>query len=448
MMTQTLLYFLIGLMAALLAAMVVLLRKKIASGPQQGTEDLNRRLEELLSAKSSAEGRARALEEQLSALASETASKEILIQDLKSKVSRMEAEATSLVQKLNEQKEELAAMQERFRIEFKNLAGEILEEKTRKFTEQNQSGLEAILKPLGEKIREFEKKVEETYNKESNQRFSLEKEIKNLASLNQQISEDARNLTTALRYDSKKQGNWGELVLEKVLESSGLVKGQEYIREFVTKSGEGDVYRPDVVVNLPDNKHIIIDAKVSLVAYNDFVNAESPEERDKALRLHLLSLRNHVKMLSEKNYPGLAGFDTPDYVLLFVPIESSFSVAIQNDVELFHFAWERNVVIVSPTTLLATLRTVAAIWKHEKQELNVQEIAKKSGELYDKFVSFLDDLSDVGRKLESTRQSFDGAMNKLSTGKGNLVRRVEIIRELGAKSSKEIPKNLLDKADE
>ena len=212
--------------------------------------------------------------------------------------------------------------------------------------------------------------------------------------------------------------------------------------------GDGDVYRPDVIVNLPDNKHIIIDSKVSLTAYNDFVNAEDQGDRDKFLKLHLLSIRNHIKLLSEKNYPNLVGFDTPDYVLLFLPIESSFSVAIQNDLELFNFAWERNVVIVSPTTLLATLRTVASIWKHEKQELNAQEIARMSGDLYDKFVGFLEDLQDIGNKIDSVKKSYDQSLNKLSTGKGNLISRAEKIREMGAKANKQLPRAFLDKAEE
>lgn len=350
-------------------------------------------------------------------------------------------------EKLQEQKSEIENLQEKFRIEFKNLANEILEEKSQKFTEQNRVNLSEILKPLGDKLREFEKKVDDTYDKESKERFSLVKEIGKLADLNQKISQDAQNLTTALKSDSKKQGNWGELVLERVLESSGLVKGQEYLREVATKSESGD-YRPDVIVKLPDNKHIIIDAKVSLVAYNEFVNSEDQLDKDRFLKLHVTSIKNHVKLLGEKSYHNLDSFDTPDYVLLFIPIESSFSAALQADYELFNFAWERNVVIVSPTTLLATLRTVASIWKHEKQEMNAKEIARQGGDLYEKFVSFLSDLEDIGTKLSATQKSFDNSMNKLSTGKGNLIRRAEKLKELGLKPAKSIPRQLTDKAEE
>jgi DNA recombination protein RmuC len=379
-------------------------------------------------------------------LESELKEKDNKIVELTGNLSTALANLSNVSSKLQDQKNELDQIQEKFRVEFKNLANEILEEKSIRFTEQNKTNLNEILKPLGEKIKEFEKKVDDTYDKESKERFSLAKEIVKLADLNQKISQDAQNLTIALKSDSKKQGNWGELVLERVLEGSGLVKGQEYIREFATKTEQGD-YRPDVIVNLPDNKHIIIDAKVSLVAYNEFVNADIPEEREKFLKAHLTSIKNHIKILGDKNYQKIETFDTPDYVLLFIPIESSFSVALQADYDLFHYAWERNVVIVSPTTLLATLRTVASIWKHEKQEMNVKEIARQSGELYDKFVGFLEDLLDIGNKIAATQKSFDASINKLSTGKGNLIRRTEKLKELGLKPTKEIPKSLLGNSE-
>ena len=370
--------------------------------------------------------------------------KEAMIHDLNWQLSQKATENKNLVEKLQEKSAEIEKNEEKLRTIFKNLANEILEEKTKKFTDLNKTNLEEILSPLRVKIKEFETKVEETYVKESNQRFSLEKEIKNLAELNQQISLDAKNLTVALKSDTKKQGNWGELVLERVLESSGLVKGSEYIREFSTRTEQGDVYRPDVIVNLPDNKHIIIDSKVSLIAYNDYVNAESQEEREKALKLHLTSIKNHVKLLSDKTYQNLEAFDTPDYVLLFLPIESSFSLAIQTDIEIFNYAWERNVIIVSPTTLLATLKTVASIWKHEKQTQNAIEIARQGGLLYDKFVSFLNDLEKIGSQLEMTKRTYDEAHKKLSSGGGNIIGKVEKLRELGAKTSKDIPKNMID----
>jgi len=374
--------------------------------------------------------------------------KDATILDLNRQLSQKATENKGLEEKLREKSGEIEKNEEKLRTIFKNLANDILEEKTKKFTDLNKTNLEEILSPLRVKIKEFETKVEETYVKESNQRFSLEKEIKNLAELNQQISLDAKNLTVALKSDTKKQGNWGELVLERVLESSGLVKGSEYIREVSTRTEQGDVYRPDVIVNLPDNKHIIIDSKVSLIAYNDYVNAESPEDREKALKLHLASIKNHVKLLSDKTYHTLEAFDTPDYVLLFLPIESSFSLAIQTDIEIFNFAWERNVIIVSPTTLLATLKTVTSIWKHEKQTQNAIEIARQGGFLYDKFVSFLNDLEKIGSQIEMTKRTYDDAHKKLSSGGGNIIGKVEKLRELGAKTSKEIPKSLIEKVEE
>jgi len=388
------------------------------------------------------------LQEQLNNLTTQSKEKDDIIIDLNKQISQKEEEYKGLSKKLAEQKDETDRLNEKFRLEFKNLANDILDEKTLKFTELNKVRLEELLKPLGEKIRDFEKKVEETYDKESKQRFSLEKEIKGLAELNQQISQDAKNLTTALKLDTKKQGNWGELVLERVLESSGLVKGQEYIREFSTKNELGNTYRPDVIVNLPDNKHIIVDSKVSLIAYNEFVNADSPEEKEKYLKLHLLSLKNHVKLLSEKTYQNLKAFDTPDYVLLFIPIESSFSLALQTDFDLFNYAWEKNVVIVSPTTLLATLKTVASIWKHEKQTQNAIKIAREGGLLYDKFVAFLQDLEKIGNQIDTTKRLYDEAHKKLSTGSGNIIGKVEKLKEMGAKASKEIPKSLIDKTEE
>jgi len=443
--------FLVVIGLILLAGFSILYFKLARSGKAESLTELDslkKVVEDLSMEKRVLEEKNTLFQENLDRIYSQIKEKDSLILDLNGQLFQKTAEYKALFEKLEEQKADLNRIQEKFRIEFKNLANDILEEKTQKFTEQNKVKLDELLKPLGDKIRDFEKKVEETYDKESKQRFSLEKEIRSLAELNQQISQDAKNLTTALKLDTKKQGNWGELVLERVLESSGLVKGQEYIREFSTKSDVGDTYRPDVIVNLPDNKHIIVDSKVSLIAYNEFVNADTQEERDKYLKLHLLSLRNHVKLLSEKTYQNLEAFDTPDYVLLFVPIESSFSLALQTDVDLFNFAWEKNVVIVSPTTLLATLKTVASIWKHEKQTQNAIKIAREGGLLYDKFVSFLQDLEKIGNQIDTTKRIYDEAHKKLSTGSGNIIGKVEKLKEMGAKASKEIPRSLLERAEE
>ncbi|MCX6245455.1 MAG: DNA recombination protein RmuC [Bacteroidetes bacterium] len=411
-------------------------------------EELKKQVDALNAEKSSAGTKINLLGEQVRNLTASLEEKEKTIIGLNREVSQLNEKNKGLEEKYQTKLTEITQAEEKLQVAFKNLANEILEEKTKKFTEQNRSKLEEILKPLGDKIKEFEKKVDETYDKESKQRFSLEKEIKTLADMNRQISEDAQNLTHALRLDPKKQGNWGELVLDKVLESSGLTKGVEYIREFSTRSDEGDKYRPDVIINLPDNKHIIIDSKVSLNSYSEFVNTDDAAEKEKFLKLHLLSIRNHIRMLGEKGYQMLDAFDTPDYVLLFMPIESAFSLALQNDAELFSFAWDKNVVIVSPTTLLATLRTIASIWKHEKQTQNAIEIAKQGGLLYDKFVSFLADLEKVGSQLDTVKKSYDEAHKKLSSGSGNLIGKVEKLKELGARASKSLPRNLLDKAEE
>ncbi len=429
---------------------LILLKLRLSALPagEGEVESLKRQTEQLTGDKRVADERSVMFQEQAVALSQQLSEKDQMIVELNRQVSQKDAEYRGLLEKLEVQKTEIGQLQDKFRTEFRNLANEILEEKTQKFTEQNRTKLDEILKPLGDRIKEFEKKVDETYDKESKQRFSLEKEIKNLADLNQQISSDAKNLTTALTYDTKKQGNWGELILERVLESSGLVRGQEYTREVATRSDQGDIYRPDVIVNLPDNKHIIVDSKVSLVAYTEFTAATTSEEQEKQRRLHLLSIRSHVKMLSEKNYQQLGAFDTPDYVLLFMPIESAFSLAIQSDPDLFTFAWDKNVVIVSPTTLLATLKTVASIWKHEKQTQNAIEIARQGGLLYDKFVSFLADLEKMGNQIDTVKKTYDEAHKKIKSGSGNLIGKVEKLRELGAKTGKEIPRTLLEKTEE
>ncbi|TAL62428.1 MAG: DNA recombination protein RmuC, partial [Bacteroidetes bacterium] len=318
----------------------------------------------------------------------------------------------------------------------------------KKFTEQNKTNLDAILNPLKENITRFEKKVDETYKAEASERNSLKGEIKALVTLNKQISEEANNLAKALKGDTKKQGNWGEIILEKVLERSGLQKGAEYEMQVSLTGDDSKRVQPDAVIYLPDKKHIIIDAKVSLVAYESFVNAQTDEDREKNLQAHVISVKNHIKGLSEKNYQTLGALNTPDFVLLFMPIESSFSLAVQTDNELFNYAWDRKIVIVSPSTLLATLRTIASIWKQERQTRNALEIAEEGGKLYDKFVLFVEDLIGIGKKMDETKNIYTEAMKKLKDGSGNLVRRAEKMKTLGAKTTKELPKNLIERASE
>jgi DNA recombination protein RmuC len=352
-------------------------------------------------------------------------------------------------QKIKEQKEEIENLHKKLTIEFENIANKILDEKSQKFTEQNKINLDIILNPLKEKIKQFEEKVEKAYSEETKERISLKTEIKHLVELSMQVKSEANNLANALKGDTKKQGDWGEIILEKVLERSGLIKGQEYQTQFNTKNIDGSRIQPDAVVFLPDNKHIIIDSKVSLVAYNAYVNSEDENEKQKHLKEHINSVRNHVKQLSEKKYQTSSEFNTPDFVLLFMPIESAFSAAIQNDQDLFAYAWDLKIVIVSPTTLLATLRTIASIWKQERQTKNALEIAKQSGALYDKFVGFLEDLDKIGKSIDASKSAYEDALNKLKTGRGNLISRVINIQKLGAQTQKQIPEKFkLDNEDE
>ena len=368
--------------------------------------------------------------------------------DLTRDLATQTAVNKSLEEKLFTQKGELDNLQKTFTKEFENLANRILEEKSQKFAEQNKTNIGNILDPLKEKIKIFEEKVEKSYNTEAAERNSLKGEIKMLVTLNKQISEEANNLAKALKGDTKKQGNWGEIILERILERSGLQKGIEYEMQVSSTTEEGRRVQPDAVINLPDRKHIVIDSKVSLVAYEAFINAQTDEDQERNLQVHIVSVKNHIKGLSEKKYQTLDQLNTPDFVLLFMPIESSFSIAVQADNELFNFAWERKIVIVSPSTLLATLRTIASIWKQERQTKNALEIAKQSGDLYDKFVGFAEELISVGRKMNEAKISYDDAMKKLSTGKGNLIRRAETIKELGAKTTKDIPQSLVERANE
>lgn len=360
----------------------------------------------------------------------------------------LEANYSNLKQKLEDQKGELEEMQVHLRAQFENLANKILEEKTEKFTKQNKESLNLLLSPLGEKIEEFKNKVEEKYKDEVEARGSLKQELKQLLELNQKMSEDAKNLTKALKGDTKTQGNWGEVILERILEKSGLAKGREYDIQQSTTTGDGRRLQPDVVVNLPDNKFLIVDSKVSLTAYEKLSSSDDQAEADKALKQHVLSIRSHVKGLSEKNYQQLYGDRSPNFVLLFIPIESAFGIAIQNDPNLYYEAFERDIVIVSPSTLLATLATIASVWKQEYQSKNAMEIAKRGGALYDKFVGFVESMETIGQRIRQTQDSYDEAIGRLSTGSGNLVRQAEQLKKLGVKASKTLSENITDNTEE
>lgn len=355
-------------------------------------------------------------------------------------LTKAEAEMDGLREKLVLQKTEMEDLQKKFTTEFENIANKILEKNSEKFTAANQKNMGDVLNPLKEKIELFERKVEDTYKQGLKDQTDLRAELKKLFDLNSKISEEASNLTKALKGDMKKQGNWGEVVLERILERSGLNEGnQGYEKQFSDTSEDGRRIQPDIVINLPDNKHIIIDSKVSLIAYERAVNAETEEERIKYVKEHILSLKTHCKGLSEKHYQSAKHLNSPDFVLLFIPIESSFSIAIQEDQNIFSFAWDLKVVLVSPSTLLATLRTIASVWQQENQTRNAIEIARQGGALYDKFVGFVADLEKIGKNLSATQNSYSDAMNKLHTGSGNLLGKVENLKKLGAKTSKELP---------
>ena len=346
----------------------------------------------------------------------------------------------NLLEKLENQKIEIENLQKRLTTEFENIANKILKERSDEFSIANHKNISEILNPLKEKILLFEKKVDETYDKELRDKISLREEVRKLTELNTRVSEEANNLTKALKGDVKKQGNWGEIILERVLERSGLTKGQEYEREEVVTGADSSIQRPDVIIHLPDNKHVIVDSKVSLVAYERFMTAESEERQLQFLKEHINSIRNHVKLLSEKNYQNAQNINAPDFVLMFIPIEASFSVAVQGDGELFSYAWERKIVIVSPTTLLATLRTVTSIWKQENQTRNAQEIARLSGALYDKFIGFTEDMVKIKANIDRTSGAYDDAIKKMKDGTGNIIRTAEKIKELGAKTgNKSLP---------
>ncbi len=447
-MPELLLILLLVILVAGFILIFVKLGKRPSAPEDSEVELLRTQNEELKTAVRVADERQRMQVEQIEKLTGQVAERDSGLLAIHSQLSARNAEYNSLLEKLREQKADLENLQERFRNEFRNLANEILEEKSKRFTEQNRTKLEELLKPLGEKIRDFEKKVEETYDRESKQRFSLEKEIRNLAELNSQISKEANNLTNALKGQAKTQGNWGEIVLETILEKSGLTRDREFFIQpsFVNETGKR--LQPDVVIVYPGERHVVIDSKVSLVAYERYAAAEQPEEQENYVREHLLSVRTHINELSGKNYQDIYTLKSLDFVMLFMPIEPAYLLAMQSDPNLWNYAYERRILLISPTNLIAALRMIANLWRVEYQNKNVQEIARQSGELYDKFVGFLEDLQDIGNKLDATHKAFDASMNKLSSGKGNLIRRVENIRSLGSKTSKEIPRSLLEKADD
>ena len=385
-----------------------------------------------------------ALAEQTTLVASLRAERDTALQNairLEASLESERKQGLGRIESLNEAKEALT-------IQFKNLANDILDDKTRRFTEQNALSLDALLKPLQTKLTEFKEQVATSYSNESRERFALKSEIERLSALNVKMSDETRSLTQALKGDSKVQGNWGELVLESILESSGLRKGEEYLVQDSHTQVDGSRLQPDIVVRLPEGRHLVVDSKVSITAYARHAESADADTAQIELNAHIQSLRQHIQGLSSKNYSSLYGVGSVDFVLMFIPIEPAFLLALKSAPNLYQEALAKNIVLVCPSTLMATLRTVAHLWRQDHQNKNALEIARQCGALYDKFVGFIDDMEKLGQRIDQAQTSYHDAFSKLKTGKGNLIRTAEKVRELGVKPSKTLPTGLLDSTAE
>lgn len=373
-------------------------------------------------------------------------STETLLGEARERVVMLNSEKASLEKRVEQHAMDIEELHKKFTLQFENLANRIFEEKSSLFKAQSQENLMQLLNPLKEKLGEFQKTVHETFNEETRERYALKKEIDRIVKVNEQMSLQAENLTSALKGDVKAQGSWGEVVLEKILEESGLRKELDYTlqgKDLGLRHPEtGNALKPDVVVKLPDNKHLIIDSKVSLEHYRRYCSAADDEERGLFLKQYVMSVKSHVTGLEKRRYQDTDSIGTPDFVLMFVPIEGAYSLGLQSDRELHTFAWEKRIAIVSPTSLFATLRTIASMWRIELQNQNTLEIAKRGGALYDKFVAFVEDLQKMGAQLQTVQRTYESSMKKLHSGSGNLIRQTELLKELGAKASKNIPSDL------
>ncbi len=352
-----------------------------------------------------------------------------------------------LQQRLDDQKAETVELQERFRVEFENIANRLLEEKSEKFTKQNSERLGEILTPFTQKIEEFKKQVQEVYKEENNQRVSLQGQLKEMIQMNKVIGEQAENLTKALKIDTKQQGNWGEVVLQRILERSGLREGHEYVTQSSHTTEEGRRLQPDVVLHLPDQKYLIIDSKVVLTAYERFHSEENEAQKGRHLKDHVTAIRTHVRSLSKKNYETLYQDKSPDFILMFIPIESAYSLALQSDIDLYSDSFASSIIIVSPTTLMATLATIETIWRQERQNRYAVEIADRGARLLEKFTGFIDSLQEIGDRLDQARKSYDMAFDRLRTGRGNLISQAVKLQELGVKVKKDLPESVLEGAE-
>jgi|AntAceMinimDraft_17_1070374.scaffolds.fasta_scaffold00132_27 DNA recombination protein RmuC len=358
--------------------------------------------------------------------------------DLRVRLGKKETENENIQDKLNTQKKELEEIQKKFTVEFQNIANNILKQNSKEFTNLNQEKIGNILNPLKERIKEFSEKVEKTHNEGRINSASLKTKIEDLSKNNEKLSKEANNLAKALKGESKTQGDWGEMILDRTLEMSGLEKSIEYKKQESIRNKQGVLIRPDVIILLPENRNIIVDSKVSLNAYNDYVNTNNLEEKKIHLKKHIESIKNHVKELSKANYQNTVE-NSLDFVLMFLPIAPSLDIALQNENDLLKFAYNKKVIIVTPFTLLATLKTIESLWRQEKQNKNAIKIAQQAGDMYDKFVSFLEDFKKVGDQIKTVQGTYDKAENKLSSGTGNLIKRSENIKQLGAKTSKILP---------
>lgn len=381
-------------------------------------------------------------QEENSLLKAEVKHLQVQLSTSKENAVELSKENKYLKEMLDKQKSEVEDIGKKFTNEFKLLADSILEDKSKRFTEMNQTNIEQLLKPLGENIQTFQKKVEEVYDRESKERFSLGKEVERLVVLNQKISEEANNLTNALKGQVKQQGNWGEMILESILEKSGLVKDREYFVQESYKDDEGKRFQPDVIVQYPDNRKVVIDSKVSLVAYERYCSSTNPDEQQKELASHIRSIRNHIDILSSKRYQDLVG--SLDFVTMFLPVEPAFILAMQADPDIWNYAYAHGVLLLSPTNLIAALRLIHNLWQREYQNRHALEIADRGGQLYDKFVGFVENLTAVGDNIARSQKSYEQAMGQLSVGRGNLVSQAQKLKDLGAKAKKSLPDTLLE----
>ena len=444
-MMESITYFLIGLIFSVIGLYVGKLLAKINFEKEKTSlEKEKSTLEEriLLSQQSK-----EAVENNYTNLQTEVKKNQQEKENLLQKNSIQDSEIKYLQKKLEEHQKEVENLQKKFTNDFEVLANKILEEKSTKFTHQNRENIKNILEPLEKKIQNFEKKVSDSDLKRAGFQSALKTQLKNLEQLNAQMSKDTINLTKALKGDTKMQGNWGELVLERVLEKSGLEKDREYFVQQSFTSEDGKRVIPDVVIQLPDNKKMIVDSKVSLVAYERFINEEEETLKNQHLKEHINSLKRHIEQLSDKKYEDIHQIDSPDFVLLFIPIEPAFAVALNADNHLYNKAFEKNIVIVTPSTLLATLRTIDSMWNNEKQQRNAIEIARQAGALYDKFQGLLADLVGIGKRIDDSKKEYSNAMNKLFDGRGNLITSVEKLKKMGAKAKKSMPENIINRAE-